>query len=154
MNKLTILLLTAAVCSCAPKYIPHESESVDSVRVLRTVEYRDTVIYMTVPPETAEQTTDDTCSYLATSVAESWASVSGGRLVHRLQNRPDSRLSATVPIPLVTVTEQRCRMMRSVVVKEVEKDLSGWQRTMMAAGYILIGIVLFGIVRTVIRRRL
>ena len=71
---LIILVVFLFCCSCGPgKRLPVQTENRDSIRVEvreKTVYIRDTV-YMTIPAQSAENTTRDTSSHLETDYAES-----------------------------------------------------------------------------------
>lgn len=90
MRRWFILVLTAfllvgcGICGRV-KYVPVETKR-DSVYVETVIERKDTV-KVDIPGETVYMELQDTSSYLETSVAESWARIDGGRLIHKLSNK-------------------------------------------------------------------
>lgn len=90
MRRWFILVLTAfllvgcGICGKV-KYVPVETKR-DSVYVETVIERKDTV-KVEVPGETVYVELQDTSSYLETVVAESWARIDGGRLIHKLSNK-------------------------------------------------------------------
>ena len=96
---LIILVVFLFCCSCGPgKRLPVQTENRDSIRVEvreKTVYIRDTV-YMTIPAQSAENTTRDTSSHLETDYAESDARINpDGTLHHSLRNKPQEK-----PVPV------------------------------------------------------
>lgn len=90
VRRLFILVLTAFIlvgCGICGKvkYVPVETKR-DSVIVERVIERVDTVKF-DIPGETVYVEVQDTSSYLETGVAESWARIDGGRLIHKLSNK-------------------------------------------------------------------
>ena len=87
-NIAIISVIFCIMASCCPKVLPFESRQSDSIRVEYREILRDTAIYVTLPAEVVEVERPDTVSYISTSIAESWAGWSNGRLYHKLQNKP------------------------------------------------------------------
>jgi hypothetical protein len=147
MAKAVIILASAILlASCgAYKHMPVESQK-DSVSVIikEKVIYKDSLIYVEVPAESSSAIIPDTdTSRLETSLAMSEAWVADGTLNHTLRHKPDMRIPKIISIPSYARTEQIASLSEKVVVKEVEKDLNGWQRLRMTVGTIfLIGVII------------
>lgn len=149
MDKYISLLLLPLMVSCSiHKSIPMESAK-DSVSVVikESVVFRDTVIYVEVPAETDKAILPDTdTSRLETSVAESEAWVSKGKLNHTLKNKPDQRIPKIVTMPIYLKSQQTEHLASNVTIKEVEveKELNKWQIFRMMLGTVaLIAIIVW-----------
>ena len=146
-NSIILSIAVFLLCSCgAGKRLPVQSEQRDSVQVeVREVTkyIRDTVT-LTVPAQSAENTTRDTSSHLETDYAESDARIDpDGTLYHRLKNKEQEK-----PVPVDVPTTQK----DSIVYKdryvyetvEVPRDLTGWQKWQMRSFWILLsGLAIF-----------
>jgi len=122
------LILGASSCGTV-RTLPVQDSSRAEVRVERTVRI-DTVFVQL--PEVAERVTVlDTVSVLENQYAKSEAVVSGGRLSHSLELKP-----ARVPVmvPAETVVRDSLVWRDRVVEKEVERQLSSWERVKMGVG--------------------
>ena len=143
---IAFLLLT----SCgAGKHLPTQTEQRDSVRVevrKETKYIKDTVI-LTVPAQSAENTTRDTSSHLETDYAESDARIApDGTLHHTLRNKEQEK-----PVPVdVPVTQKDSIVYRDKFIYEtveVERDLTGWQKWQMRSFWILLSIMTVYVLR-------
>lgn len=111
--------------SCSPKIV-YQKETI--------TEYRDRVVHDTatfeVPVEVVKIVTRDTVSRLNNSFAKSDAIVSGGFLFHSLESIPQ-----TIEVPVeVHVTDTLWKEQEiKEVEKEVEKELTWWQKFRMRA---------------------
>ena len=130
--------------SCSPRIFPESTDTKDSVKVVKVVEYRDTMINITLPKEKTVNKTIDSISHLRTSVAESVAEIRDGKLHHSLKNLDE--LLVPVPMIITNVDTNREKVIRDVVVREVEKNLNGWQKTIMTLGYVLFGTIIIALV--------
>ena len=122
------LILGASSCGTV-RALPVQDRSRAEVRVERTVRI-DTVFVQL--PEVAERVTVlDTVSVLESQYAKSEAVVSGGRLSHSLELKP-----AKVPVAVTAETVVRDSLVwrDRVVEKEVERQLSSWERVKMGVG--------------------
>ena len=137
---IAFLLLT----SCgAGKHLPVQTEQRDSVRIevrKETKYIRDTV-FLTVPAQSAENTTRDTSSHLVTDYAESDARINpDGTLYHSLRNKEQEK-----PVPVdVPVTQKDSIVYRDKLIYEtveVERDLTAWQKWQMRSFWILLSAV-------------
>ena len=122
------LILGASSCGTV-RALPVQDSSRAEVRVERTVRI-DTVFVQL--PEVAERVTVlDTVSVLENQYAKSEAVVSGGYLSHSLELKP-----ARVPVAVTAETVVRDSLVwrDRVVEKEVERQLSSWERVKMGVG--------------------
>lgn len=110
--------------------LPAETVKTDSVRVeTRYVKYteKDTV-YLEIPAQTAERTTEDSTSHLENDYAVSDARINAdGTLYHDLRTKPQKK-----PVP----TEKQVERKDSIVYRNkevevpvyIEKDLGWWEK--------------------------
>lgn len=139
---LYIVFISLALSSCGVgKHAPVTSVK-DSVvvHVRDSVIFRDSVILVPLPVESSTDRLPDTdTSTLKTSLAESEAWVSSGKLHHTLRNRRDS---VRIPVKLpehfhsVEAVKQQAEVIHHTVT--VEKELSWWQRFRMDMGTLAI----------------
>lgn len=137
---IAFLLLT----SCgAGKHLPVQTEQRDSVRieVRKETRYIKDTVFLTVPAQSAENTTRDTSSHLETDYAESDARITpDGTLYHSLLNKPQEK-----PIPVdVPVTQKDSIVYRDKLIYEtveVERDLTAWQKWQLRSFWILLSAV-------------
>ena len=151
---LTVLLTTVLIISgCSPRVFPVQRDTVTQVRteiVERLV--RDTV-EITLPQDSVHVQTRDTMSVLRIKAAISEASVSRGILTHSLHSNPAYKPEIEV------VYKDRIEYRDTTIVSsnteiiEVEKQLNGWQKAMMAGGYILLGAVVLLVVLGILKWR-
>lgn len=144
---LIILVVFLFCCSCGPgKHLPVQTENRDSISVEvreKTVYIRDTV-YMTIPAQSAENTTRDTSSHLETDYAESDARINpDGTLHHSLRNKPQEK-----PVPVdVPQTQKDSIVYRDRYISEtieVPRELTAWQKWQMRSFWILLsGLAVF-----------
>ena len=123
--------------SCSPKVFPVQRDTVTQVRteiVERLV--RDT-IEVALPQDSVYVQTRDTTSVLRISTAISEASVSGGILAHSLYSNPDYKPEIEVVYKDRIEYRDTTIVSSNTEVIEVEKQLNGWQKAMMAGGYVL-----------------
>ena len=122
------LILGASSCGTV-RTLPVQDSSRAEVRVERTVRI-DTVFVQL--PEVAERVTVlDTVSVLENQYAKSEAVVSAGRLSHSLELKP---VKVPVAVPAEVVVRDSLVWRDRVVEKEVERQLSSWERVKMGVG--------------------
>ena len=146
----TILLI---INGCSPKIYPVQRDTVTQVRteiVERLV--RDTV-EVTLPQDSVHVQTRDTMSVLRIKAAISEASVSGGILSHTLHSNPAYKPEIEVVYKDRIEYRDTTIVSSNTEVIEVEKRLSGWQKAMMAGGYVLLGAVVVLVVLGILRWR-
>lgn len=151
---LTALLTTALIISgCSTRIYPVQRDTVTQVRteiVERLV--RDT-IEVTLPQDSVYVQTKDTASVLRIKAAISEASVSGGILAHSLYSNPDYKPEIEVVYKDRVEYRDTTIVSSNTEVIEVEKQLNGWQKTMMAGGYVLLGAAVLGAAVIVLKWR-
>ena len=153
MRQTIVILLVLLLSSCSPKVYPVQRDTVTLVRteiVERLV--RDTV-EVTLPQDSVYVQTKDTTSVLRIRAAISEASVSGGVLAHSLYSNPEYKPEIEVVYKDRVEYRDTTIVSSNTEVIEVEKKLNGWQRAMMAGGYILLGAVVLLVVLGILRWR-
>lgn len=154
-NRLGIaLLMVFLLCSCSTKkQITATVATTDSVRIeVRTerVTVLDTV-YLTLPAQSAQNTTTDTTSTLETDYSVSTARInSDGTLYHDLRTKQKK-----IPVPTERTEERR----DSVIYRDreieipvlVEKELTKWQTHRLRAYPYLIAVC--GILMIIVFRK-
>lgn len=147
------MLAAMLAVSCSPKIYPVQRDTVTQVRteiVERLV--RDTV-EVTLPQDSVYVQTRDTMSVLRIKAAISEASVSGGILSHSLHSNPAYKPEIEVVYKDRVEYRDTTIYASSTEIVEVERELSGWQRTMMAGGYVLLGAVVLLVVLGILKWR-
>lgn len=151
---LTVLLTTALIISgCSPRVFPVQRDTVTQVRteiVERLV--RDT-IEIILPQDSVYIQTKDTTSVLRIRAAVSEASVSGGVLAHSLYSNPEYKPEIEVVYKDRIEYRDTTIVSSNTEVIEVEKQLNGWQKAMMAGGYVLLGAAVLLVVLGILRWR-
>lgn len=155
MGRVVILSFMAfLLCSCgAGRRAVPTVESADSVRTevrTKTV-YRDSVVYVTVPEQSAERETRDSSSHLETDYAVSDARVDrDGVLHHSLRNKP-LPVPQTIRVPMERRDSivYRNRWYKETVL--VEKELSPWQKWQMRGFWALVSAVVVYVFRKPLR---
>ena len=153
MRQTIVILLVLLLSSCSPKVFPVQRDTVTHVRteiVERLV--RDTVEVI-LPQDSVYVQTKDTTSVLRIRAAISEASVSGGVLAHSLYSNPEYKPEIEVVYKDRVEYRDTTIVSSNTEVIEVEKKLNGWQRAMMAGGYILLGAVVLLVVLGILRWR-
>lgn len=147
------VLAALLAVSCSPRIYPVQRDTVTLVRteiVERLV--RDTV-EITLPQDSVHVQTRDTISVLRIKAAISEASVSGGILSHTLYSNPAYKPEIEVVYKDRIEYRDTTIYASNTEVIEVERELSGWQRMMMAGGYILLGMAVLLIVLWILKWR-
>ena len=145
------MLSALIIAGCSPRVFPVQRDTITQVRteiVERLV--RDT-IEVVLPQDSVYVQTEDTTSVLRIRAAISEASVSGGVLAHSLYSNPYYKPEIEVVYKDRIEYRDTTIVSSNTEVIEVEKELSGWQKAMMAGGYVLLGaavlLVVLGILR-------
>ena len=147
------MLAAMLAASCSPKVYPVQRDTVTQVRteiVERLV--RDTV-EVALPQDSVHVQTRDTISVLRIKTAISEASVSGGVLTHSLYSNPDYKPEIEVVYKDRIEYRDTTIVSSNTEVIEVEKQLNGWQKAMMAGGYVLLGAAVLGVAVIVLKWR-
>jgi hypothetical protein len=144
-SRCIIMVMLAIVSGCGPAKKVMETQK-DSVAVIirDSTIFRDSIIYVKVEAEKDSVVLPDTdTSRLSTRYAESEAYVSKGQLHHSLRNKSEALIPIETKIPITIHFESKAtiRDKRIVEVVEVEKQLSRWQRFIMALGYGALGLL-------------
>lgn len=144
-SRFIIVSMLAIVAGCGPAKKVMETQK-DSVAVVirDSTIFRDSIIYVKVEAEKDSVVLPDTdTSRLSTRYAESEAYVSNGQLHHSLRNKSEALIPIETKIPITIHFESKAsiRGKRTVEVVEVEKQLSRWQRFIMALGYGALGLL-------------
>lgn len=153
MRRFLIIAALLLLSSCSPRVFPVQRDTVTQVRteiVERLV--RDTV-EVSLPQDSVYVQTKDTTSVLRIRAAVSEASVSGGVLAHSLYSNPDYKPEIEVVYKDRVEYRDTTIVSSNTEVIEVEKELSGWQKAMMAGGYGLLMAVVVLIVLSILRWR-
>ena len=153
MRQMIFLTLTLLAVSCSPKVYPVQRDTITQVRteiVERLV--RDT-IEIILPQDSVHVQTRDTISVLRIKAAISEASVSGGVLTHSLHSNPAYKPEIEVVYKDRVEYRDTTIVSNNTEVVEVERELSGWQKAMMAGGYVLLGAVVLGVAVIVLKWR-
>ena len=139
--------------SCSPRVFPVQRDTITHVRT-EIVEklVRDT-IEVSLPQDSVFVKTKDTTSVLRIGAAVSEASVSGGILAHSLYSNPEYKPEIEVIYKDRVEYRDTTIVSSNTEVVEVEKDLNGWQKAMMAGGYVLLGAVVLLVVLGILRWR-
>lgn len=153
MRQTIVILLVLLLSSCSPKVYPVQRDTVTLVRteiVERLV--RDTV-EVTLPQDSVHVQTRDTMSVLCIKAAISEASVSGGVLTHSLHSNPAYKPEIEVVYKDRIEYRDTTIYASNTEIIEVEKQLNGWQKAMMAGGYVLLGAAVLLVVLGILRWR-
>ena len=113
---------------------------------------RDT-IEVVLPQDSVFVQTKDTMSVLRIRAAVSEASVSGGILTHSLYSNPEYKPEIEVVYKDRIEYRDTTIVSSNTEVIEVEKELNGWQKAMMAGGYVLLGAAVLLVVLWILRWR-
>ena len=134
-----LALLAFLLTSCAAPNKVAQDHQRDSVimTIKEEVIYKDSIIFVRLPEGESNAVLQDTdTSRLETDLATSEAFVSRGRLHHSLTNKT-ALLPVEIKMPkyLYTQNDHIVRERKIIEQVEVEKQLSRWQRFVMALGY-------------------
>ena len=153
MRRFLIIAVLFLLSSCSPRVFPVQRDTVTQVRT-ETVErlVRDTV-EVALPQDSVYIQTRDTTSVLRIRAAVSEASVSGGILAHSLYSNPEYKPEIEVIYKDRIEYRDTTIVSSNTEVIEVEKQLNGWQKAMMAGGYVLLGAAVLLVVLGILRWR-
>lgn len=156
MSSIRNLALVAMISvSCAVQKPAQETVRDSVIMTIRdSVIIRDSIVFVALPEGLASTRLPATdTSRLETSLAESEAYVSDGRIHHTLKNRSDALLPVTVQFKerLRSADKSLVRYQRIVEKVEVEKQLSRWQRFIMSLGYGLLAVAVLWLLLKLIK---
>lgn len=142
MKRLIYIALVLTGCATAQKAEITQSDST-RVEIIKTVEYRDTIIYVSIPAESEKAILPpDDSSHLETTFAESDAYVRGGVLTHTLRNKHEAIKPVEIKIPEARVQKAEVIYRDRVVEKLIEKTLTPWESFFISSGKIAVGLLL------------
>ena len=152
--KQTVIILSVLLLSsCSPRVFPVQRDTITQVRteiVERLV--RDTV-EVSLPQDSVFVQTKDTTSLPRIRAAISEASVSGGVLAHSLYSNPDYKPEVEIVYKDRIEYRDTTIVSSNTEVIEMEKELNGWQKAVMAMGYVLMGAVILLVVLGILKLR-
>lgn len=152
-----LIILTAAVftAACSPRIYPVQRDTVTVINSVERIVYRDSIIKVPVPQGEASSSGDvrDTTDIIETDMAVSGVEIKNGKFLHWLRNKSDAVILHPVKLPQREVETTRDSKILVRDIEYVEKVLSGWQKAMMAGGYVLLGAVVLAIVLGILKRR-
>lgn len=159
MRTIPIIILCLLLASCCPRRLTISSNTTDSIKIIKEVEYierlRDTTIYIALPVETKERTVLQDSSFLETSLAESSARInSDGSLSHTLANKPQA-IAATAQIKdteKATNTETTIGH-QEIIEVPIRPPLTWLQRALIYSGLLFWGLLLGAIVWQILKKR-
>lgn len=115
--------------------ITEKDTSKVDVRVEKVIEYQIDTVFVEVPAQMAERTTQDSISHLENDYATSDARInSDGTLFHNLNTKPQKKpIEYQKPIErndsIRTEYKTKTKYITLIDKKEVEKELTWWQHT-------------------------
>ncbi len=149
---LFVLLLIAVISGCSMKeYCAERFPAVayvkDSVNVINTITYRDTLIFVPVPYESKTDTifvdaSNSAYSTLTTAFAWSYAYFADGKLIHFLQQK-DSLIELNLKNAIKEHSTVEYREIEKQVLVETNK-MTAWQTFQMTAAWVLAVVILIG----------
>jgi hypothetical protein len=140
-----IALISLASCS-TPRAVQEVQRDTAFVTIREVETLHDTIIMVQLPEGSDNAVLPNTdTSRLRTSLAQSEAWVTDGRLHHTLRNT-EALLPIEVKLPKYVSTKNEYIIREKQVIEqvEVERQLSKWQRFIMALGYgLLVSIIIW-----------
>ena len=140
-----IALISLASCS-TPRVVQEVQRDTAFVTIREVETLHDTIIMVQLPEGSDTAVLPDTdTSRLHTSLAQSEAWVTDGRLHHTLRNT-EALIPIEVKLPkyISTKNEYIIREKQNIEQVEAERQLSKWQRFIMALGYgLLVSIIIW-----------
>ena len=149
-----IVMYLLSSCGAYKNYPGEMVESRDSIKTITNVIYRDSLVFIEVPGESASSTIADTdTSHLESSIAISDAWVSDGRLHHTLSNKSNIQLPKYIKIPSYVTTTEKYQLTQIRQIVEVEKELTRWQLLRITLGDTSIMIILILLIIKIIKKK-
>jgi hypothetical protein len=140
-----IALISLASCS-TPRAVQEVQRDTAFVTIREVETLHDTIIMVQLPEGSDKAILPDIdTSRLCTSLAQSEAWVTDGRLHHTLRNT-EALIPIEVKLPKYISTKNEYIIREKQVIEqvEVERQLSEWQRFIMALGYgLLVSIIIW-----------
>lgn len=125
--------------------IQQKDSSNTDVRVEKVIEYLTDTVYIKIPAQMAERTTQDSTSHLENDYATSDARINqDGTLYHDLKTK-SQEIASEFQKPIVSKdsirTETKWRI--RTITKEVERKKTWWEQTRSYGFYVLVILTLF-----------
>lgn len=150
-----LLMLCMAITSCGPaRHIVESQTDIRLIHIRDSVYVHDTLVLAPIPSESSMNVLSDSdTSYLCTSIAESEAFVKDGQLHHSLRNRQDVLFPAKVTYVdrARTVCNLGMKWHESAETIEVEKQLTRWQKFILALGHGAFALLCMATIMLIIR---
>lgn len=145
MNISLLLLIALLLTACGtPKKLTTTQQDSTRIEIRETVIYVPDTVFVEIPAQTAERTTQDSTSHLENDYALSDARINpDGSLYHDLKTKPQEKL-----VPIEKPVERkdsiiyRTQYIGREVTVEVERELSWWEKTQIYGFWGLVVILL------------
>lgn len=145
MNISLLLLIALLLTACGtPKKLTTTQQDSTRIEIRETVIYVPDTVFVEIPAQTAERTTQDSTSHLENDYALSDARINpDGSLYHDLKTKPQEK-----PVPVEKPVERkdsiiyRTQYIDREVTVEVERELSWWEKTQIYGFWGLVVILL------------
>lgn len=151
------LYLILCLVGCSTPRMASDSQR-DSVRIVfqDRVIYKDSLIYVPVPAEQDHSVLQDTdTSRLTTSLAESEAFVSGGKLHHTLRNKTEALVPIILKLPNRVQSTEHYHLSARTEIVQVPRELTRWERFIHTLGigtFVALCLAIIYIILRIIRR--
>lgn len=145
MNISLLLLIALLLTACGtPKKLTTTQQDSTRIEIRETVIYVPDTVFVEIPAQTAERTTQDSTSHLENDYTLSDARINpDGSLYHDLKTKPQEK-----PVPIEKPVERkdsiiyRTQYIDREVTVEVERELSWWEKTQIYGFWGLVVILL------------
>jgi hypothetical protein len=145
MNISLLLLIALLLTACGtPKKLTTTQQDSTRIEIRETVIYVPDTVFVEIPAQTAERTTQDSTSHLENDYALSDARINpDGSLYHDLKTKPQEK-----PVPIEKPVERkdsiiyRTQYIDREVTVEVERELLWWEKTQIYGFWGLVVILL------------
>lgn len=145
MNISLLLLIALLLTACGtPKKLTTTQQDSTRIEIRETVIYVPDTVFVEIPAQTAERTTQDSTSHLENDYALSDTRINpDGSLYHDLKTKPQEK-----PVPIEKPVERkdsiiyRTQYIDREVTVEVERELSWWEKTQIYGFWGLVVILL------------
>ena len=145
MNISLLLLIALLLTACGtPQKLTTTQQDSTRIEIRETVIYVPDTVFVEIPAQTAERTTQDSTSHLENDYALSDARINpDGSLYHDLKTKPQEK-----PVPIEKPVERkdsiiyRTQYIDREVTVEVERELSWWEKTQIYGFWGLVVILL------------
>lgn len=145
MMKIPLLFIILLLTACGtPRKLTTTQQDSTRIEIRETVIYVPDTVFVEIPAQTAERTTQDSTSHLENDYALSDARINpDGSLYHDLKTKPQEK-----PVPIEKPVERkdsiiyRTQYIDREVTVEVERELSWWEKTQIYGFWGLVVILL------------